>query len=854
MEKKWDGLKAIEAFNQQSNALLDKQRITNVDSLMYPVYEHARKALENVILSSKRWVDKNESDRSNSDKKDFYGYGNNVIAFCAPRGQGKTSAMLSLSHALMHCDQLDKHQDKVIAEQWKKTLAGKSFHIMPPIDPTVLDGKESVVNLVLAWLFQEINDAWKDCKDSPERIEKDKLELLQHFQKCKECLARHNGTKDADFSDLIKKSIIFEIKEHLYAIINCYFRIHSCSDKENYLVIQLDDTDMDMVNAYGVLEDVRKFLSLPRTIVLMATYLRQLRMLVAKHYEDVLSLPNGSKGDSQQPIDYMQMAAKYIDKLIPAQQMIHIGSFRNQHDLNGKVSIQSFLEHYSDEAETKKGNFHDDLPGKESDNNDDLEEEFFALIEAKTGLVFKKHSTYVNNILPTTLRGLVHLFQLLERMELPDPENEFGAPKGITFNKRYHILKIRQRNLLIFEDYFRNDWCYNNLVETDQEIMWKISQTHVAPKLRIIRNLLLARWKWTEDWWKRKSRTSFEPMPNKGDVTLTFNASTKEYEEKSLHYEFVNNTTESVETSITLVDMICLLEEAEHRAESMNDLLLNFAIRTHLSILLNKLYLADELNSSREERSGEEQKAEEDNGVLRGRNHPQLKSFWGYEVHSDTCLSIDAIRIMLWLLLSKENGFSFLREEKNREKRIEDLLDFFRKESSVLLDEKTVETLKQSLEDYAVDFDKKSTLIEECNNFLSRIRNKSHIIISYRVAVLCELFFFDWNSFADTTEKEKNLAVWKNEYQQQCFTLQARVFRLLGNHEVLRLWLSNDAERFAKSKKYVWADPGDSVKTALDNVVKTINSEGSESSTDVTVQSESQQAGAALLRSQSGQD
>lgn len=781
----WDNLKKIKAFSQQPNALLDKQQITEEASLMYPVYEHALSALHNVMASSSKWVE--ESVKSHN--KDFYGYGNNVIAFCAPRGQGKTSAMLSLSYALEHCDDvimngysypLNSDEDRYgrkrasrcfVKEQgtlWEKTIENKHFLVMPPIDPTVLDGKESVVSLVLAWLFQEINEAWKKCQDSPERIEKEKHALLKHFQKCKECLARHNSTEDSDFSDLIKKSVIFEIKEHLYEIIDCYFQVCGVSkpDIEHYLIIQLDDTDMDMVNAYNVLEDVRKFLSLPKTIVLMATYLRQLRMLVAKHYEDVLSLPKGSKSDSQHPIDYMQMAAKYIDKLIPAQQMIHIGSFRNQHDLNGKVSIESFLKSYTDETEKKKSDIDKDSSGKELEIDDDLEEAFFALIKAKTGLIFEKHSTYVNNILPTTLRGLVHLFQLLDKMGKPEWNNIDG------FHSYYDDLKLRQRNLVSFEDYFRNDWCYSNLVEEDQEIMWKISQAHVTPKLRIIQNLLVKRWEWSDEWMRNRIKSNLPSDLKNSSIIISPNSKwtkTQEAEKiissivgsplpmnqelyKNVSIQFEFKTQKNIYSELAVVcyfDIFCLLSEAIRRAESMNDLLLVFAIRTHLSIQLHKLFLSDELENIGEVIHKPAEKTELEKGVFRYRDHPRVRSFLGVKNIPET------------------------EELDERIERIRASLD-------------SLEPDKYSMKDRYEDFG----ILFSCGDYFKRSQAPAG----------------------------KVYAVEDKAFIRQGFILQNAVFQVLANHEVLRMWLSEEPERFIRCEKYIWEDNSASVKIALDAV------------------------------------
>ena len=670
-------LKLIKAFSEQPNKLLDRQPITEKQALMYPVFEQALYALINVLKSSDKWVEENES----LPEKDFYGYGNNVIAFCAPRGQGKTSAMLSLTHALSECGRASaascRRGDRYCASPepvdstspWAKIIDNRNYLVVPPIDPTVLDKHESVVGLILAWLFQEINSKWsKNDGLSAERFEREQLDVLKHFQKCKECLNRHSSTKAEDFSDLIKSSIVLEVKAHFNAILECYFRLCGQPNKTNYLIIQLDDTDMDMVNAYDVLEDVRKFLSVPSTVVMMATYLRQLRMLVARHYEETLGIPQ-SAGEAS--VAYTQMATKYIDKLIPAQQMIHINSFRHLRDLTGTLNLRAFQ--------------------PDEDEDVDVEKAFLEVIQERTGLFFLQHTSYVSNILPTTLRGLVHLYQLLDKMKpIPfldkiDPISDTGIRDFMT------CLKIRQHNLFLVEDYFRNDWCYSNLDEKDQEIMWAISQAHTALKLQIIHNLLSKRWKVG----KRLDDNSISPSQEP--------------------FSFSNIVQE--------------LEDAENSATDMNDLILNFAIRTHLSITLHKLYLSDLLLCLG--KRVREKSVEQSLGAFVGIDFSQLRSFLKFR-ESD------------------------------------------------------------------VKFDKS---FPNLGDDLKQITEK--VGQSERLNILYEVIFNELLTSNQKTDVDMESDYTLPQYNMTCFALQDSAFRVLGNHEILRLWLSMNPERFSRSLCYV---------------------------------------------------
>lgn len=725
-------LRLIKAFSDQPNRLLDKQRVTNNDTLMYSVFQNALRGLKNIMGNSEKWVNENSMPQD----RDFYTYGNNILAFCGPRGQGKTSVMLSLSYALEHCNDsregsylqtvdADGKKHYRLNEDdpvWTDTVDDREFLIMPPIDPTVLDEQESVVGLVLAWLLAQINEGWKKQDDSANLIEQKQVEVLQHFQKCRDCLALHSGVKERDLSALIKSSNILELKKHLYEIIDCYFQLYGHKGKKHYLIIQLDDTDMDMVNAYDVLEDTRKFLSLPQTVVFMATYLRQLRALVAKQYEKALSLSHGGKDAEPELADCMQMAAKYLDKLIPSQQTVHINSFRYQRDLNGKLKIGDFIDDLSDVWADKS--VRSAFP--EADLEADLEEEFYALIRRKTGLIFLRHDTYVNNILPTTLRGLVHLYQLLDKMETPTyPDerqyenmmsNENQAP--MYYAKFITALRVQQRNLILFEDYFRNDWCYINLKEKDQEILWTISQAHLAPKLRIIRNLLAKRWDWVDGWLEIHSQDCNDKNGGKAGTKSSGKSNTKKTDGES-----VGNVSASHE--FCFADLVQLLDDGEALAESMDDLMLVFAIRTNLSFVLNKLYLSGVLNSLSKIEFSAKNSLEFEKGVYRWIEHPQLELFCGYS----------------------RLGAKY-RSTKDQRNHIKTKLS---------------------------------------------IKNPAGHSKKDRVELLYALLFRE-NLFTHSSRRDFN---------KLAFGLQEAVFTVLGNHDVLRLWLSDNPRRFMKSWHYV---------------------------------------------------
>lgn len=146
-------------------ALLGKQPVTDAEQLMYPAYRTALDALNGILASSREWVRHNclvdaqypKDQEYEAELDELYAYSNNIIAFCGARGQGKTSAMLSFSHALPTTRKKgDPGKGFSSAE-----VGNACFFVLPPIDPTMLEQNELALELILARLLDEINEKWR---------------------------------------------------------------------------------------------------------------------------------------------------------------------------------------------------------------------------------------------------------------------------------------------------------------------------------------------------------------------------------------------------------------------------------------------------------------------------------------------------------------------------------------------------------------------------------------------------------------------------------------------------------------------------------------------------------------------
>ena len=132
---------------------LDKE-----EELFHGAFLQANKALDEIIAATKRY---NDDDKDNQYDK-LYCFENNIIAFCGKRGQGKTSAMISFAKNLNE----NKRDNK--------------FLILPTIDPTMLEAKDSILNVILSRLFLRSKEIWEDSRNNGKKINEIEWDKLSH--------------------------------------------------------------------------------------------------------------------------------------------------------------------------------------------------------------------------------------------------------------------------------------------------------------------------------------------------------------------------------------------------------------------------------------------------------------------------------------------------------------------------------------------------------------------------------------------------------------------------------------------------------------------------------------------------
>ena len=409
----------------------------------------------------------------------------NIIAFSGERGSGKTSTMLSFSDALKDSKRREKLNDIT-----GKTV-DKFFVVLDPVDPTTLEENQSILSVFLSKLLFKAEKYWKEPKSfygDIHNLESKKIELLGCARKCLNGISAIRGRKGIpeDLSDLQRVGDSSILKKNLYEFVELFMDFYSGSDhalKDMMLVFQIDDTDCQICRGYEVMEDIRKYLTIPNVLILMATDTELLRQVLVRHY-----ISDFSNNVEKKLIDVQELrnlGEKYMVKLLPPTNVIYLPNIddfirdkMNRIHLYYKEGTENLLCDLRIERKCIKSEC------KESKCEEyekyDFQSVVLRYIYRKTHIVFASHDAYSNNIIPTTLRGLAYLLNLLSSME-DVPEINFSARNSGESQKEYLVERLKlqfpilEKNLNLFEDFFLNDWVQAKLPQELIEIIEQLS-------------------------------------------------------------------------------------------------------------------------------------------------------------------------------------------------------------------------------------------------------------------------------------------------------------------------------------------------------------------------------------------
>lgn len=434
------------------------------EQFFYESYKRAAKCVSEIV--NDRFDYMKTYDGQNNGRA-FCDYGNNIVAFCAERGQGKTSAMLSFSKELKRYAAY--HDSNELGFEFKNNEC--VFEVLESIDPTMIHNGVGILKVFLSRLFYHFKASIdKKLRDNTQYESLDKYnKMISCFKKCYTNIEylSNDLNSDWDLDDLDMLSQIVDssnLKSNIYDLLKLYFKIKYDEDIEKcFLVIQIDDADLAIGEVSDICENIRNYLKVPGIIVLIATDYEQLKYAMSQKYQEQYG--NLIKNNPSFYEKCEKMASKYLKKIIPHSHRIELPKLQN---VIGEEHIKLKVEY----GIGSKNLFPNELNGC-----NDIQEQLIKFIYLRTGIILMKNEDKMHPFLPCRLRELTHLIKLLSDMEPVNYNCIFELPQGD--KKHLKMIAMLQRNLQMFKSYFISDWCFNRLSQSEQELIYKINEIKI---------------------------------------------------------------------------------------------------------------------------------------------------------------------------------------------------------------------------------------------------------------------------------------------------------------------------------------------------------------------------------------
>ena len=368
------------------------ENLSNVNNLVFEnVYKEADLTLAKIMSAEKQHTGKTMDSQSL-----------NVISFLGGRGRGKTSAMLSFLNSL---EQLKRYQE------WSETgreYPNTRYLILPYIDAAMLAEQEFIIDVILAEMWDKFENKIRDNpqnygdsyynKDLERKIKK-KFEEVRRAYK----VSQEREQNKCKYEELPTAGVLHELavsinlRQRMTELVEdylCFFRgqgeydaVDYCDrTREVYLVIAIDDIDMSGKKSYFILEQIRRFMCIPKVIVMLTADIDQLHKTCELRYADIY----------ENIRERQRAVSEYLEKVMPYNMRIYLPELKENH---GKILIETGAK---------------EKLGIKSENEKDF---ILEVMAAKCQLYFDGTRRKRHFLQNQTMRSMVNYFEQLIRVD-----------------------------------------------------------------------------------------------------------------------------------------------------------------------------------------------------------------------------------------------------------------------------------------------------------------------------------------------------------------------------------------------------------------------------------------------------
>lgn len=420
------------------------------DSLFFEEYKKAAYMLDEIVK-----YDKSKANMQN-DSQDME-YENNIIAICGERGEGKSSVMMTFVKAAVQYAFDGKNSERVFAET--SHIKGKYFAEPVIIDPSLFDDRHSILDVVLAKLYSQVDARTRDSYFGGVS-DNDYKELIGCFQTVYKYVSLINNQRkslddqtdyEGDIGRLARLGDSTNLKRELIKLIRQYLKFMSNEKKgedECKLIIAIDDLDLCSDKVYRMAEEIRKYLIIPNVVIVMALKVEQMEDCIREKYiHDYRGSFEKYNFNNRITDEINIMTEKHVNKLIPKARRIYLPKVMDMYQLT--------IAYVDDWGEEKKEIW-------STGERYDIVAVMRELIYQKTGVILLPKEAGKDILFSNNLRETVNMIVFLLGMNDLNVGND----------ERY-------KNVFELEQYFEREWEHNNILMRDREEFYSLKRLGV---------------------------------------------------------------------------------------------------------------------------------------------------------------------------------------------------------------------------------------------------------------------------------------------------------------------------------------------------------------------------------------
>lgn len=392
-----------------------------------------------------------------------------MVSFIGGRGTGKTSAMLTVLR------QLQTLRCSKELEASLQPLASITFICLEPIDTGILQSGEDIIAIVLARMFNYLQQI-TNGNNLRARYQEELRSLYREFDKLYQnlCRLRKGGGHFLEGESALRglqnlassHSTAREFKD-LVSHLLTYIKTLNGGEKDQYLVIALDDIDMygedTSQNCYTLLEEIFDYLSFPGIIVLTTYNENLLKRNCSNHLREKFFEGKKSNDCSvPEQKEVKTLVQQFLEKLILEEYRVYMPVL-NRIDVSNRVGIGIRLDNTRD---PELCDMFEDLKEDIKQDNDlvvPVKQFLLRIIAARTNVYFDSRGKKRHFFEPNSMRDLSVFWRMLETLEPVTSKD--GAARETYANNRKKLFS-----------YTMNSFTSEKLEEGEGAYLYRLSQ------------------------------------------------------------------------------------------------------------------------------------------------------------------------------------------------------------------------------------------------------------------------------------------------------------------------------------------------------------------------------------------